>query len=211
MGYQLTGEQTSNSDKIELGVYASKVKVISIEDFSNYPGQKEKKTIGKNGFEPEICLAVTVDNGAREKKMTFFGKFKKDNVSGKVTGWDHFNNDVERFLLTAAGMQLEINDDFSIPAWLLQKFIGAEFVAVRYCSGTYTDGSDGQEKPSYNDWSKVFSKQSTPDQISVEWSRSKQYVKNFHPEIQEAWEKKKVKENAEFKADNTAVDEGPLF
>lgn len=125
------------------GVTIQKVTIKSIEDFSNYPLRKEPtKTIGENGFAPELCLKITDTN---DKNHYLFGRFdyEVDKISGKrirYRGWKRGGNAVWAFLYAMFG-EFVINDDDSIPSNLLAKLVGKTFYKLRYCVGTDENGN----------------------------------------------------------------------
>lgn len=192
MAFLLEDDGSQNqggSQKIATGVFANKLTVVSIEDKSSYPNKE--KHFFKSGKETELYLVVTCqrEGGDKEKLLHLMGHYKKDQVTGKITGWDGFNNGVQQFMVRLGKDIASVNDDFSIDQSTLGKYIGKEFISVNYCSGTY-QGQDGSDKVSYTDW-RVFPADTTTDYIQNEWGQSAQYLSRYKPEIYEAYEKSK--------------------
>lgn len=136
------GDNTVSKVKmLQPGILVEEIKIKAVEDYSNYPLKRnaEKKTIGKNGFQPELCLKVTdYDN----KEHYIFGKFnyKVDFVSGKKTdylGWKKSGNGVWNLIYNLVG-EFQINDDDSIPDNTLKKMLNKSFLKLRYCTGIDT-------------------------------------------------------------------------
>jgi hypothetical protein len=172
------------STEIDTGVYATEVEIISIEDKSNYPGKKLHRTIGKRGYEPELCLIVKYKSGKYFKDLYLFGKFLKDEAEGKAIGWDGWNNSVERFMMVMFDGEVLINDDLSIPGELLERLPGKKFIKVNYISNNGYMTSDGSYKPNcYKDWSFTFSRDTVQEKIEAEWRRQSVHIKDYAPEV----------------------------
>lgn len=186
MAFQLENdgtEQQGGTLKIANGVFAQRLAVKSIEDKSSYPGKE--KNFFKSGKETELYFIVTCfrDDG-KEKTLHLMGKFKRDEVTGKVKAWDTFNNGVMQFMVRVNKNAASVEDDFSISPATLKKYEGQEFISVRYCSGTYQ--TDKGEFPSFTDW-RVFPPNATIEEIQSEWNISAQYLSKYQPEIYNAW------------------------
>lgn len=135
------------------GIFTERIKINSVQDKSNYPLQKgqTKNTVGKNAFEPELCLEIKYDNEGDAREKLIFGQFNydKDPVSGKkmkYKGWSKYNP-VWSLLYTLLG-KFQINDDDSIMPATLYKLSGKEFVTLRYCVGSQKDS----DKPGFKDF-----------------------------------------------------------
>lgn len=144
---KVLGDNTQSEFRmVDAGLYLEKVTIKSVEDFSNYPLKKgEKKTIGKNGFEPELCLKITSND---DRDYFIFGQFnwKIDPISGKkmeYKGWKKTNNGVWNLLYNLLG-EFTIGDDDSIPDFVLKKLINKSFYKLKFCAGL--DATTGEMK-----------------------------------------------------------------
>jgi hypothetical protein len=195
----LKNDDQSNGMKIGLGVFAKKVKILTVQNKCNIPG-KPSVTIGNNGFEPELCLIVTYEIAEDwTKDLYLFGKYKRDKQTGKIKGWDSWNNDVQRFIMEVNPEMAAINDDLSIPENLIKSFAGKEMTIVTYISDRgYTTKNGEQRDFSYNDWSKVFGVDVDKQEIQKLWNDSLQYVKDYFPDKAKELEDDKAKEEEAF-------------
>lgn len=140
----------SNSKYFERGIFVDLITIDSVVDKSNYPlsPTAEKKTIGNNGFAPELCLEIM----SNDRKLYIFGKFeyRKDVISGntKYIGWKKAGNSVWNLLYVLFKDKAEINDDDTIPEKLLKAMVGKKFYKLRYCVGI----DDKTNKPAFNDY-----------------------------------------------------------
>lgn len=181
---RLGKEPAQKSIGIDIGVYATEVEIVSVEDKSNYPGKKLHRTIGKRGYEPELCLIVKYKSGKYYKDLYLFGKFLKDETERKAIGWDGWNNSVQRFLMEMYNGQVLIHDDLSVPQELLNELPGKSFIKVNYISSNGYTASDGSYKPNcYKDWSFTFSKDTVKEKIESEWRRQSVHIKDYASEI----------------------------
>lgn len=191
MGDSVGGE----SKYFKNGVFVDKVTIASIKDLSNYPliQKQVKNTIGKNGFEPELCLEIVVDTGSFEKKMVLFGYFnwKKDKVAGdKYKGWKK-GSPVQSFLARLSpNKEFTLGDKDEIPERLLKSLVGKEFFKLRYCVGSYT--KDGEEKPSFQDYKKIQlydEAEENADLLHNEFRKSLSWIKDYDPFYYDKWSK----------------------
>jgi hypothetical protein len=158
MAKQMGDTQTSNSQYHGKGVFTEGITIVRVEDHSNYPLQTGApiKTIGQNGFAPQLCLKVYFEGGDKERHFTIFGSFKyqkEDKVSGKRTGyigWNTVNNPIQSFLARMNNGKFAINDDDSIPSVLLKSVEGKKIIKLRYCRGEY------EGNPSFQDWQYIY-------------------------------------------------------
>lgn len=158
MPHDLNDNSVSNSKYHGQGVFTDKCKIISVEDFSNYPKKvgAEKKA-WDSGKEPELCLKLVVDTGF-EMKMNVMGSYlwKEDPISGKriaYLGWKQRGNGVQNLIVKlglGAGAKM---DDDSINPGVLNSMVGREFIRLRYCQ---TKDKMYEGKPSTQSWN-VFS------------------------------------------------------
>lgn len=187
----------SFGEKIGTGVYIKIGEVKSVVDHSNYPkAEGEKKTIGNKGFEPELCLEIEFAVDDYKKKVMLFGNFKR-NSNGLVTGWDGWNNNVQRLLYKLLGNQAELEEDLSIPNDVLQKLIGKQFKFISYQSNREYESQDGT-KYAYQTFPKIFTVSDTKDEINNEWINQLPYVRDYAPEIAE----ERAKQSTSFKPDD---------
>ncbi len=175
---KLNDENTeSEQAKIATGAYLRQAKVVSVEDWSNYPGQTELKQFD-SGWTPELCLILIVDDGFKEDKRFFLtGRFNRDKQSNEINGWNEWNNAVHRFVMRIIPNTIEIHkDNYSIPKDVLDTIIGKSFQFVRYITAaTYSD-NQGNDKPSYADWDKVFAIDESIEVIKEEFSKECEWI-----------------------------------
>ena len=159
MPQDLNDNSVSNSKYHGQGVFTDKCKIISVEDFSNYPKRPtaQLNTMGDNGWQPELCLKLVVDSGM-EMKMNVLGNYnwKTDPVSGKkisYLGWKQKYNSVQNLIVKLGLGTKAKNDDDTIAQSVLNAMPGKEFIRLRYCQ----DKDKMYEgKPSTQTWN-VFS------------------------------------------------------
>jgi len=129
---------TSNSRYFQKGVFVDKAKIVSVEDYSNYPKRPsaEIKTMGQNNWAPQICLKLIVDTGI-EMKMNVLGNFnyKKDPISGKqleYIGWRQQSNGVQNLIFKLLG-KFDTDENDGLAQATLDALVGKEFYKLRYC------------------------------------------------------------------------------
>ena len=193
-----SGEQ--GGERVGKGASVKTGKITAVTDFSNYPMQEEKKTIGEKGFTPDLCLVADFKVDDFEKKLYVFGKFKR-NDKGLITKWDSWNNNVQRLLAKLLGDQAEIEENLSIPPDVLLKLVGKEFKYVNYISNRTYQSDDG-EKNSWQIWGKVFSLSQSLDEMIEEWNANLPYINDYAPEVldsrdttKDPWNQKNEKVN----------------
>lgn len=194
---RITLEDNSNqsgesSSKVATGAYLKKGRITSVVEHSNYPNQLEVRTIGANGFKPEICLEVIFKDDDFEKKLFLFGKFKK-NSKDMITGWDSFLNNVQRLLAKLLGNEAQIEEDLSIPPEVLKKLEGKEFQYVNYQSNRQYETENGT-KYSYSVWPKIFNVDEDIEDVKAQFAADLPYLKDYAPELVQ----KKKKEDESF-------------
>ncbi len=171
------GDDSDKRVKVATGAFLRTGTVISVEDFSNYPGEEVKRF--ESGWAPELCLIFIIDDGyTKERKFQISAWFKRDKNTETITGWNEWNNAVKRFIEKTTGEKCEYYaDNFSIPTELLQKTVGKEFQFVKYITaGTYPDKTTGEEKPSYANWDKIFKIDEPIDLIKEEFSKDCEWL-----------------------------------
>lgn len=166
MPKEMGDNSVSNVRYWEHGVFTERIKIISVTDKSNYPLQKNvpKNTVGKNAFQPELCLEVKYDSGTGVKEKLIFGQFDwdVDKVSGKkikYKGWKQKGNPVQALIYALIG-KFMINDDDSIMPSTLKKLEGYEYVTLRYCIGSQKDS----DKPGFKDFNMFMKYSDTAEQ-----------------------------------------------
>jgi hypothetical protein len=192
---KLDDENTENeATKVATGAYLRQAKIVSVEDWSNYPGMLEPKQFD-SGWTPEMCLILVVDDGFKKDKNIFLtGRFNRDKDTGVINGWNTWNNAIHRLLKRIADDVAEMNkDNFSIPKDVLDALIGRSFQFVRYITAeTYTN-DQGEEKPSYADWDKVFAVDESVEVIKEEFSKECEWIMSD-------------KRNPKYRYDPSAID-----
>lgn len=194
---KLTNNEQSDYVKVGTGAYIKEGKIIDVIDHSNYPNAKEVKTIGTNGFQPELCLEIKYITDDYERKMMVFGNFKK-NTKGMIVSWDGWNNNVQRILYKLLGEEAEIEENLSIPPDVLRKLWDKEFKYISYQSNRTYNTEDG-EKYAFQTFPKIFSLAESKEEIETEWISNLPYIKDYAPEIAE--NRTKQAKNPSFKAD----------
>jgi len=155
MPKNLGDNSISNTRYFGKGVFTDKCRIITVEDFSNYPKKpnSEVKSMGANGWQPELCLKLVIDSGI-EMKMNVLGNYnwKTDPVSGKklsYLGWKKAGNGVQNLIFELGLGEGAVNDDDSIAQKVLNAMPGKEFIRLRYCQ---TKDKDYEGKPSFQTW-----------------------------------------------------------
>jgi len=183
----------SNSIKLSKGVYASLVTIIGITDYSVHPHYPNRKPLlkkdgtpvtGKGGKPLELCLEVKYEReDGQEWTIAFYGNYKIDAVTGKIKGWNAFNNGVQDFfdkLIGRETLENTLNDDYSIPQSLLDMLIGKQFYRISYISGfNYKDAHKG----TYKDFNQIFLPDATIEEMQQAWASSAPYLKNYKPDV----------------------------
>ena len=156
------------TNKVGKGAYIKNVKIKSVEDKSSYPGLTTNYF--KSGNQTQIYLILKIEDDGFERSLFLMGKFRYSN--DKVTGWNNFNNDVQRLLYKTLGDEAEIDaEHFNIPADVLNKLIGKEIRVVSFITGRKYNNDSG-EHYSWDFWTKVFGKDQPDEDIENEWNAS---------------------------------------
>lgn len=169
--------EQSSSIKLMEGVYLREYTIVNVEDYSNVPN-KPTRTVGQNGFEPEICLKLYLQNDDMEKPIEklLFGKYKRDKISGEIKNWDSFGNQVQWLLYRMFG-DFDINNDFSIPIQLLMKLNGKVVKSVSYVIGYDKE----LQKLKYDTYNKFFTKNDTTETILAQFNKDLPYLRKYNP------------------------------
>jgi len=181
-------------NKIGKGVFLSTVEIVKVEDKSNHPRYKDREiTTTKKGDPADLWLEVTTREEGRdfERKQIFFGYYKTDKVTGRIKGWNTFNNGVYEFLYVMLGsheaIEEFIQEDFSLPDKINTEFIGKKYQKVSFVSGTYQ--KDDEEKPSYRDWAKIFPVDTPEEEIQQIWEKASVNLKTYTPDVIDLFQK----------------------
>jgi len=179
---KLDKEGEFNSTQIAKGVYASLGKIIEVLDLSNHPDYDRNQNLRKDGTPLELCIEVKYqrDDG-KEWTSRFWGGYKKDDVTGNITGWNAFRNGVQGFFETMLGdlnaVGNLIAENWAMTQALLDSVKGKEFYRISYISGIKPDG-----KGRYRDWNKIFLKDTTVEKMQEEWARVAIKLNSYTPE-----------------------------
>ena len=198
----LSDNSQSSSRYHGKGVFTDKCKIISVEDFSNYPRKGgETKVIGKNNFVTELCLKLKVDS-VMEMDMHVMGSYnwKVDPVSGKkieYLGWKTKGNAVQNLLVKVLGVNAKINDDDSIPSATLNALVGREFYRLRYCQ---TKDKDYEGKPSFQTWNVFASTEAevNEEQLVASFNKISSYIKKYDPLHYDDWNEEQKSKQTTF-------------
>jgi len=167
--------EEEKSARVATGAYLNTGVIISVEDFSNYPGQAEINTY-KSGKIPEMCLILTIDDTRRKNKLFYLTGFFNRDKSEAINGWNEWNNPIKRFLIRIAGECRYNKDNLSVPQDLLDKVIGKSFQFVSFITAHTWINDKGEDKPSYSDWNKVFGVEESIGVIKEEFSEDAEYL-----------------------------------
>lgn len=187
-----TEQGSSTSKNFGKGVFGKKVKIMVAEDFSNPINQQPLRTIGSKGFTPDLCLKLTVESDGKTSDMYVMGQFTKDNISGRITGWNMQGNAVANLLSQFVGKDINVNDNFGIPESYVKALVGKEIYTISFCSGTYTknDGTEGLSYSIYNKYRKADEESNLEDLYRM-FLRSAPYLKKYDPELYETYKAQK--------------------
>ena len=180
--------------KIGKGVFLSTVQIVKVEDKSTHPRYKDREiTMTKAGNPAELWLEVTTQEEGRdfERKQIFFGFYKSDKITGHIKGWNSFGNGVYEFLFVMLGsheaVENYVQDDWSLPEKINIQFIGKKYQKVSFVSGIYS--KDGEDKPSYRDWNKIFPESTSENEIKEVWKRASVNLKTYTPDVIDMFQK----------------------
>jgi len=177
---------TSNSRYFQKGVFVDKCKVQSVEDVSNYPKKQgaEIKVVGQKGWQPELCLKLSVNTGI-EMDMYVMGRFqwKTDPISGKkleYQGWKQRGNGVQNLLYKLLG-EFKTDEFDAVPQALLNRLVGLEFYRLRYCQNR---DKMYEGKPSFQTWN-IFERveEGNDDKLYREWLKVAPNRNDYDPNL----------------------------
>lgn len=198
---QLTEPKGNSFIYTETGIQIIKAVILEVTDLSNHPIKGESKSMGTKGFIPDICLDITLDYTMFKRNLRLFGKYMRDKVTNKITGWKESGNDVQRFLFRVLGDKAIINSDYSIPEKTINFLTNKEIYVLRYCSDTYN------EKPSYKEYPRFILANLDYTKLLEEFKEKT--PRDFKPELVEEWEMKRSNENNETEIEDS-IDSTPM-
>lgn len=211
MPHDLSDNSVSNSKYHGQGIFTDKCKIISVEDFSNYPKKVGAvKRAWDSGKEPELCLKLVVDTGF-EGKMNVMGSYlwKEDPVSGKkiaYLGWKQRGNAVQNLIVKLGlGGGAKLDDD-SINPGVLNSMVGREFIRLRYCQ---TKDKMYEGKPSTQHWN-VFSSvyEGADEDLVAEFKKAN--LKGWDHNLWEDYQNEQRDKEASFNPADYAPGDDPI-
>lgn len=208
MARDLNDNSTSNTKYFGNGIFTDRCRIVSVEDLSNYPKKPgEIKTLGKNGWAPELCLSLVIDSGI-EMKMNILGNYnwKEDPISGKkieYLGWKKNGNAVQNLIVKLGLGKNAVLDDDSINPAVLKAMVGKEFIRLRYCE---TKDKMYNGKPSTKIWN-IFNNvyEGADEDLVVQFKKAN--VKGWDHNLWDDYQNEQKQKDTSFNTDDFAPGE----
>lgn len=176
MSLKLNSFENSGGNSPMPGVYINEVSVKSITIVDNpFPDSGYPK--------PDLAIEVEFDIGKDFfPKDIIAGNFKRDTVSGEVTGFGSAFKVADFFTKTLDNKELELNEDNTIPQEWLKKTIGTKVLRLTYA---YALGDEGKSK--YKHWNRYGDISKSSDILFKGFTSAleKGYIKDFYTPIPE--------------------------